>query len=321
MLRDRLIALAAASLIAACSGTEGRQDAATGLDRADPFDAGVVFDGRAPLDSGAALDAAPGRELGPGEDARVESDAEPASDAEPSADAAQDPDAEPGADAAEPDTGEADAGFAPDAAMRPCPQGSGAGTTPAAAMSFFATSVGNGAFGGDYGGLAGADDRCACLAAQVGLGHKTWRAYLSVAPFGVAQVDARDRIGTGPWFNYAGTQIAASVAGLHASPPDHLEILTERGERVPAAEHDILTGSAADGTLQSEFPGNPAAPAPTCSNWTDGTSNSFGWVGHSDWNDPRGAVTSWNGDHSTPCDPAGLASRNGSGRIYCFAID
>lgn len=192
-----------------------------------------------------------------------------------------------------------------------CPSGSGTGTTPNAQMSFFVTSIGNGAAGGNYGGLAGADQRCQCLAQQVGMGNKTWRAYLSTqAPL----VNARDRIGTGPWFNYAGAQVGASVDALHNTPPGPSLLLTERGDPVPRMEHDILTGSTTDGRLYQ------ANGAPlTCGDWTTNDSGFYGWVGHSDW--MTGNVTSWNSWHESSCDQAGLASRLGSGRIYCFALD
>ena len=186
--------------------------------------------------------------------------------------------------------------------------------------SFFATSVGNGASGGDYGGLAGADARCANLAGAVGLSDRTWRAYLSTVPiegFGGELVNARDRIGAGPWFNSFGEQVADGLDDLHENGIDPARIVDETGASVPGNEHDILTGSDPDGFALTSFPGNPAAPGPTCFNWTTSDSNAFAWVGHSDW-DPG---DSWNSSHGTQCDPAGLAATAGSGRIYCFAPD
>src|SRR5687767_12624691 len=112
-------------------------------------------------------------------------------------------------------------------------------------MSFFVTSVGNGERGGNYQGLAGADARCACLAFAMGAGSKTWRAYLSVSL--AEKINARDRIGAGPWFNFKGQMIAPNIEGLHLSPPVAELILTETGTHAPAAEHDILTGSDANG--------------------------------------------------------------------------
>lgn len=192
--------------------------------------------------------------------------------------------------------------------------------TPSPAMSFFATSVGNGASGGDYGGLAGADARCQSLADAVGADDRTWVAYLSTAPiegFGGALVHARDRIGAGPWFNHDGDAVASDLASLHADGIDPVLVVTEHGSAVPGIEHDILTGSFADGTARTSFPGNPAAPPPTCFNWTTNDSNTFTWVGHADW-DPG---DSWNDSHGTQCDEAGLNATAGSGRIYCFATD
>jgi hypothetical protein len=186
-------------------------------------------------------------------------------------------------------------------------------------MTFFVSSAGNGASGGDFGGLAGADTRCQSLAAAVGAGGVLWRAYLSTAPiFGSGDlVHARDRIGTGPWYNYDGDLVAADVAGLHASGLASSLMLTEGGSVVPLAEHDILTGTQADGTAFDSFPGNPSAPTPTCLNWTSNAPDSYTYVGHFDWSMGSGT---WNSAHETTCDPAGLASTLGSGRLYCFGL-
>ena len=184
-------------------------------------------------------------------------------------------------------------------------------------MSFFATSQGNGANGGNYGGLAGADARCQSFAVAAGV-DGDWRAYLSTAPidgFGGQLVHARDRIGAGPWYNYAGVEVAADVAELHTAGIPPAEILTELGGLVPSTEHDMMTGSDELGFAKTEFPGNPFAPAPTCFNWTDGSPNAWGWVGHSDHNAPNDY---WNSTHETPCDEAGMTPYLGAARLYCF---
>jgi hypothetical protein len=191
------------------------------------------------------------------------------------------------------------------------------GATPSATMSFFVTSIGNGDRGGNYGGLSGADARCACLAEKVGVRGKTWRAYLSTSS---PVVHARDRIGSGPWFNYAGTQVAASIAELHTTGLDGNLALTETGQLAPGSEHDILTGSKMDGSAHTEFPGNPSAPAPNCANWTSNGDDTYTFVGHVDWNLPTtGGPMSWNASHDTRCSRAGLMSTSGTGRLYCFA--
>jgi hypothetical protein len=184
-------------------------------------------------------------------------------------------------------------------------------------MSFFVTSVGNGSAGGDYGGLGGADGRCRSLATAVGADRVLWRAYLSTAPIfgGGDLVHARDRIGTGPWFNYDGDLVASDVAGLHATGIASSLMITETGTTVPTTEHDILTGTQADGTAFPTFPGNPDAPTPTCFNWTSNAADAYTYVGHEDWSTGSGT---WNSAHETTCDPAGLASTLGSGRLYCF---
>lgn len=190
---------------------------------------------------------------------------------------------------------------------------------PAPNMSFFVTSSGNGAGAGNLAGLDGADARCQSLAMVAGAGSLTWHAYLSTTPhpgFGGELVHARDRIGTGPWFNYAGVEIASDLDDLHASPPTAAQILTETGVPPPFNDHDILTGSEADGTAWEEFPGNPAAPPPNCFNWTRNDEDAYGYVGHSDWFDAQ----SWSSQHPVQCHPAGLASTGGSGRVYCFAV-
>ena len=204
-----------------------------------------------------------------------------------------------------------------------CPAPGGP-STPAATFSFFATSVGNAAAAGNYGGLAGADARCQCLADAVGAGARTWRAYLSTSPLpmggGGTLVHARDRIGAGPWFNYSGTMIAADLNGLHNSPPPNTQILDEYGNAIPRAEHDILTGTKPDGTAH-EF--HPAAGAgsfpPNCDNWTDDTGVASSQPGHPDRETTGG---DWNdAGHDQICSQAGFQATSGSGRLYCFAIN
>ena len=132
------------------------------------------------------------------------------------------------------------------------------------AMTFFITSVGRG-FGGDLGGLAGADAHCLRLATAVGQGQRTWRAYLSApASGGRPAVHARDRIGTGPWVNAKGVQVAASVADLHSdgNALGRDNSLSEKGTAIGPGRHDILTGSNVDGTLSTD------AADTTCHGWT-----------------------------------------------------
>jgi hypothetical protein len=207
----------------------------------------------------------------------------------------------------------------------------GAATT----MSFFITSTGTGADGGNLGGLAGADMKCQTLAAAVGLGGKTWHAYLSTSASGAtAAVNAKDRIGTGPWYDYLGIEIAASVADLHTGDAPYLNLetaLTEKGERVPGRgsptppgnQHDMLTGTQLDGTAF------PASPDRTCAGWTsnqgptDAGVPPTAQVGHFD-RIGTGAPNhqSWNSAHATPaCDQASIKQVGGAGRFYCFAIN
>jgi hypothetical protein len=228
------------------------------------------------------------------------SDATPGTDAETGLDATAGMDAMPGMDAM---TG-MDALPMVDAGIDP-------------SMTFFATSAGTGPGGGNYGGLAGADARCQAFATSVGAGGRTWRAYLSTAGGGPT-VNARDRIGSGPWFNARGEQIAADLDALHGNGIASNLILTELGTEVPSNEHDILTGSMEDGTAWTEFPGNPSAPPPNCFNWTSNDPGAYAYAGHSDWDMRSGA---WNAAHETTCDEAGLMGNAGSGRIYCFAVD
>jgi hypothetical protein len=193
--------------------------------------------------------------------------------------------------------------------------------------SFFVTSTGIGN-GGNLGGLAGADNYCQTLAQAAGAGAKTWRAYLSTqATDGKPDVNARDRIGKGPWQNAKGVVIAKDVSELHSGNTINKETaLTEKGETVNGYgdkpnRHDILTGSQPDGTA---FPGPDDR---TCKNWTSST-HGAAMVGHSDLNGPAGNPTakSWNTAHPSRgpdggCSQADLRSTGGDGLLYCFAAN
>ena len=193
---------------------------------------------------------------------------------------------------------------------------------PGAPTTFFITSANPGR-GGDLGGLAGADALCESLAAAAGVGGRNWRAYLSTqASGGVAAVNARDRIGKGPWVNAAGVAVARNLSELHANNDlNKATALTETGAVVPGRpdpenKHDIMTGSQPDGTA---FP--PGLDA-TCGNWT--SSNEGGaMVGHHNrdgTNPDPVAKVSWNSSHITPgCSMPDLAKVGGAGLLYCFA--
>lgn len=196
------------------------------------------------------------------------------------------------------------------------------GTGPAATMSFFLTSEGPGK-GADLGGLAGADRHCTALASRVGAGTRTWRAYLSAAASGgQPAVNARDRIGAGPWANAKGVQVAQSVADLHSDNNKLTKetVLNERGEMVNGRgdtpnRHDILTGSQIDGTLAT------GAGDTTCNNWTSSGEGSA-WVGHHDRQGGGQNPTSWNSAHpSRGCSQENLRGTGGDGLFYCFAIN
>jgi hypothetical protein len=187
-------------------------------------------------------------------------------------------------------------------------------------MTFFVTSASPGK-GADLGGLAGADQHCQQLAQSVGAGAKTWHAYLSTQ--GAGAVNARDRIGKGPWQNVKGVVIAKSVDELHgANNLTKQTALTEKGEvnngyGDTPNRHDILTGSQRDGTA---FPPDKDM---TCKNWTSSTDGSA-MLGHSDRSGPVGndALLSWNSAHpSRGCTPDGLRSSGGAGFLYCFAAN
>ena len=191
-----------------------------------------------------------------------------------------------------------------------------------APMGFFITSVGPGK-GGDLGGLAGADQHCQKLATAAGAGSRTWRAYLSTsASGGQKAVNARDRIGAGPWHNAKGELIAKNVADLHGDVErdrnniQKLSALTEKGEVVNGRgdtpnRHDILTGSTSDGRA---FAGGEDM---SCSNWTS-SGEGGAMLGHHDR--MGGGNTSWNAAHrSRGCSQEQLRSTGGDGLLYCFA--
>jgi hypothetical protein len=184
------------------------------------------------------------------------------------------------------------------------------------AMSFFVTSNGRG-FGGNLGGLAGADAICQQRAAAVGRGDRMWRAYLSAPPSADAPaVHARDRIGRGPWVNAQGIQIAASVEELHGDDVNLTRdtALTEAGAQVAPTRHDILTGSNPDGTLFTR--GGDS----TCRGWTShGDGRAI--LGHHN-RSGGGQGDSWNSAHlSRGCSQAALRASLGDGLLYCFAAD
>ena len=193
--------------------------------------------------------------------------------------------------------------------------------TQANGMSFFITSAGPGN-GANLGGLAGADRHCEELAAAVGENERTWHAYLSTSGAdGNAAVNARDRIGTGPWYNAKQVLVANNVAELHsdASPISKENALNEKGEVVNGRgdtpnRHDILTGSQPDGTLAT---GDTNL---TCDDWTSGAAGSA-QVGHFDRQGGGDRPTSWNSAHkSSGCSQANLQSTGGDGLFYCFAV-
>lgn len=198
-------------------------------------------------------------------------------------------------------------------------------------MTFFVTSVSPG-FGGDLGGLEGADKHCQQLAASTELPAvtaKTWHAYLSTsAADGKPAVNARDRIGKGPWHNAKGTLIANNVAELHgdtletARPGNHINVATaldEDGKRInfsggPVGPlmHDILTGSKPDGTAYTDNADH------TCKNWTSSRDGSA-QIGH---HDRAGSSSSWNSAHETlGCSPGLMQKWGGGGLLYCFATN
>jgi hypothetical protein len=195
----------------------------------------------------------------------------------------------------------------------------GAAQAQQANMTFFVTSAGPGK-GADLGGLAGADKLCQTLAGAAGAGSRTWRAYLSTQ--GQGAVNARDRIGPGPWQNAKGVVVAKSVDELHgANNLTKQTALNEKGELVNGRgdspnRHDILTGSTPDGRA-------PAGDADmTCGNWTK-SGDGAAIVGHHDRMglDDSAPAKSWNSSHpSRGCSQDALRGSGGDGLIYCFAL-
>lgn len=192
----------------------------------------------------------------------------------------------------------------------------------ATAMSFFITSVGSGD-GANLGGLAGADAHCAELASAAGSRGKTWRAYLSAhATEEMAAIDARDRIGFGPWYNAKGVEVASTLNALHSdfmalgkenSLDENGNIVNGRGDS--PNEHDILTGSSLAGNAIDDGADH------TCNNWTSNAEGSA-QVGHFDRTGGGSNPTSWNSAHgSRGCSQANLVATGGAGYFYCFAID
>jgi hypothetical protein len=201
---------------------------------------------------------------------------------------------------------------------------SGSAQSQQANMTFFVTSAGPGK-GADLGGLAGADAHCQALAQAAGAGNKTWRAYMSSSTNAAnpgATVNARDRIGRGPWQNVKGVVIATSVEDLH-SPNNKISKATafnEKGEQVKVRTdtpnmHDMLTGSDLEGRA---FPGNLNL---TCNNWTSSTFGSA-MLGHVDREGIADTIYqhSWNSAHmSRSCSQPDLIATGGNGLFYCFA--
>lgn len=191
-------------------------------------------------------------------------------------------------------------------------------------MSFFVSSAKSKT--GNLGGLSGADRVCQNLASAVGLGNKTWRAYLSVErdpDNNNKPTDARSRIGNGPWFNANGVMVAKDLAELHARKGEATVFVDERGQPVPGnwpgsprpTEHDVLTGSTSEGRV---------LPGKSCNGWTSNAADVQAQVGHADGlgpgGDSSGRYSSWNSSHeSQSC--ADTAPYGGAGRIYCFATN
>jgi hypothetical protein len=217
----------------------------------------------------------------------------------------------------------------PNPAQTP-PQGQGAapaqagrGTQPPAPMSFFVTSVGLGK-GANLGGLAGADAHCQALATAAGASGRTWHAYLSTQ--GPNAVSARDRIGSGPWYNAKGVRISQGLDDLHGDTLDLARLgnnlnrgtaLNEKGEQVNGVgatpnQHDMLTGSQPDGRAFTD------AADHTCNNWTS-DSTGAAQLGHHDRT--GGTNISWNSTHaSRGCSQENLVGTGGAGLFYCFAV-
>jgi hypothetical protein len=208
----------------------------------------------------------------------------------------------------------------------PAPGGqAGRGGGPPQPMTFFITSVGKGD-GANLGGIEGADAHCQSLAAAAGRGAATWRAYLSTQ--GPKAVNARDRIGKGPWFNARGQRVAQDIGELHGDTIEQARIgnalgkqlsLTEKNTVVNGVgdkpnEHDILTGSTADGRAYTDSADH------TCNNWTSNAATGSAQLGHSD--KQGGGNGSWNSAHgSKGCGQQNLVATGGAGLFYCFATN
>ena len=210
---------------------------------------------------------------------------------------------------------------APAAATKSAPQSIQMGGAKSVTR-FFVTSKGLGK-GGDLGGLAGADAHCQALAKAEGAGDHTWRAYLSTTATKTdPAVNARDRIGSGPWYNSGGSLIASTIAQLHSADSgiNKENAVTERLDPVNGVGdtpnvHDMLTGSRPDGTA---FDGNEDL---TCGNWTS-SSKGRAQVGHHDRMGQGEAASSWNSAHASGgCSQQNLQSTGGTGLFYCFATD
>jgi len=200
------------------------------------------------------------------------------------------------------------------------PETNTAPLTAADGLSFFVTS--RTSMTGDLGGLSGADAICTELATSVGASNKVWKAYLSTST-----ENAKDRIGAGPWFNAMGAQLAADLTALHALKGNADLFVDEKGNKIDGqwnsaatVQHDILTGSAPDGTLQ---PVDMMGRSSNCQDWTSAGTDAIAQVGHSDGMGPGMATdpanyTSWNSSHANQ-DCSNTGPRGGAGRIYCFA--
>jgi hypothetical protein len=195
-------------------------------------------------------------------------------------------------------------------------------------MTFFVTSAGPGN-GGDLGGLEGADQHCQKLATAAGAGERTWHAYLSTQAPKLSDpnfVNARDRIGSGPWQNAKGVVIAQNVEELHSAKNNvnKQTALNENGQPISGSgdtpnKHDMLTGSRPDGTA---FPG-ALFPDMTCGNWTKSTAEGSAMTGHHDSKGPLDSswAKSWNSTHPTlGCSPEKIRPTGGDGLFYCFAV-
>src|SRR3989344_1753428 len=202
------------------------------------------------------------------------------------------------------------------AANSPSQSSSPAPSPPSGQASFFITSRGHSSQTGNYGGLNGADAYCQSL----GPSGKTWKAYLSTST-----EDARNRIGSGPWYNTNGELIASNINQLHTNGIPSNLIYDEQGKAILGnddstligTDHDVLTGSTSEGRVQT-LPSNPDAQA-TCNDWTSDSDDVYGWQAHADWTAANQQGNhSWNSAHESACSKTGLNSQGGSGKLYCF---